>query len=1346
MKKIYAFVVMACLLGQYMLAQNQNLESTIGEYLNDSTTRSSLTTQDVSEWQITDVVPSLNPSIKHVYVQQMYQGIPIQNGTYKLTVKNGQVSWEINQFINEIGSRANATQASLTPENAIMAVIGKHKMATPSNLSRAAIGLNKYAYSNSGISPEPIQVEQVYYHENGSLYLTWKVSVYQNDGQHWWSDNVDAMTGQVIRSEDWVVSCNFGDAHETHSHDANIYEAAMGPVTLAAYEASTAAALVGGGSYNVYPLGIESPSHGNRAIVNDPAVASASPFGWHDTNGSSGAEFTITRGNNVWAQDDINGNNGTGSSPNGGSSLNFNFPLNLNNTPSTFLNAATTNLFYWNNIMHDVWYQYGFDEASGNFQENNYGNGGAGSDSVFADAQDGSGTNNANFGTPPDGQNPRMQMFLWTNPTRDGDFDNVVIAHEYGHGISTRLVGGPGTNALGGSEQMGEGWSDWFGLVMTIRPGDTRTTPRGVGTYVLGQPTNGLGIRPTRYSTDFAENGTTYSDLPSLVVPHGVGYGFATILWDMTWDLIDQEGFDSDQYNGNGGNNIAMALVTEGLKNTANNPGYVSGRDGILQADQDLYGGQYNCLIWDAFARRGVGVDAVENTNGGTNTNSDQSVSFVSGCSGPPPPASCNSTVSSFPYAESFENTLGGWSQDASNDFDWTVNSGGTPSNSTGPSGAIDGNFYVYVEASSPNFGGLTTILNSPCFVLPNGGSPETTFSYQMTGNAVGTIRLEARVDGSNTWSEIWSLSGDQGAAWQDAVVDLSSFAGDTVQLRYRATTGTSWQGDIAIDGFEITTTTVDTEAPSAPTNLNATAIAETTVDLAWNASTDNVGVTGYEVFLDGNALGVVTATNAQVTGLVAATDYAFTVRAQDAAGNNSGLSNTLNVRTTGGSCVGGVGVPYNESFEANIGLWTQASSDDLNWTRDANGTPSNNTGPSSGSNGSFYMYVEASGNGTGFPNKRAILNSPCFDLSGQTEASFIFDYHMFGSTDSGRVDLEVSTDDGGSWTSIWNQTGDQGNQWNTVTINLAAYLGGGIQLRFNRVTGGTWRSDVAIDNTRLVAGGGVPTNEVLIGSFFETGLDGWLDGGSDCFRYSGEFSAEGSFSMRLRDNSGVPSSMTTDATYDLTSYNNVEVTFTFYPNSMENGEDFWVRYDDGSGFQTVAAFASGSDFTNGSFFSATVNIPSSQYNLTSNGRFRIQCDASANQDQVYIDEVIITGMTGSSFDLENSVVELGPGSQGFAGGSFGSPTFEGDFSILPNPAVSFADINLEIDIEDEAIDVNLAVIDVNGRMILNKDYNNTSNELFNERLDVSALRSGVYFVHITSSNGMQEIQKLIKK
>lgn len=1082
MKKLYISVLITFLLGPILSAQN--MDGLVRDYFSSNATKKSgLTAKDVTEWQVTDVVPSLNPQIQHVYVQQFHQGIPIDNGRYKLTVKKGQVTWEINQFVDNVLTKASSAKGSITPENAIMSVVNAHQLQTPSNLSATSKSTNTLVYANSGISREPIKVDKVYLYQDDTLYLTWKVNIYQADGQHWWVANVDAASGKILHTEDWVVTCNFDDPNEeNHNHNhVNAPSKDKGTETFP-FETATAA-VVGGGSYNVFPLGVESPIHGNRTIITDPADATASPFGWHDTNGSAGAEFTITRGNNVLAQDDINGNNGSGSSPNGGASLNFDFSLDLTQAPVQSLNAATTNLFYWNNIMHDIWYQYGFNEASGNFQENNYGRGGAGSDSVNADAQDGSGTNNANFATPPDGSNPRMQMFLFNgNPQIDGDFDNVVIAHEYGHGISTRLVGGPGTNALGGSEQMGEGWSDWFGLMMTIEPGDTGATPRGVGSYVVGQGPDGGGIRPTHYSTDTSVNGTDYGDISGLAVPHGVGYGFATILWDMTWALIDLEGYDADLYNGTGGNNIAMALVIEGLKNTANNPGYVSGRDGILQADQDLYGGQYNCLIWTAFSARGVGLNAVENNNGGTNTNSDQTVSFVNGCNGGGGgDPTCNATVSALPYNEGFENTLGDWSQEATDDFDWALRTGGTPSNNTGPSGAFEGTHYVYVEASDPNFGGRTTILNSPCFDLSGASSPQASFHYQMTGNAVGTIRLEARLDSETTWTEIWSQNGDQGADWIEATVDLAAYAGNTMQLRYRATTADSWQGDIAIDAFGITATTADTQAPTDPTDLASTAITDTTIDLSWTASTDNVGVTAYDVFEGTTNLGEVTGTTSQVTGLTAGTDYSFRVRAKDAAGNVSGFSNTLDVSTTGGStsgCTGGVSsLPYGESFEASLGLWTQAGGDDLNWTRDSAGTPSNNTGPSSGSDGSFYVYVEASGNGTGFPNKRAILNSPCFDLSAQTEASFIFDYHMFGSTDGGRVDLEVSQDDGATWTSIWNQTGNQGNQWNTVTLDLAPYVGGSIQLRFNRITGGTWQSDVAIDNTRLVAGDGTDPN-----------------------------------------------------------------------------------------------------------------------------------------------------------------------------------------------------------------------------------------------------------------------------
>ena len=134
----------------------------------------------------------------------------------------------------------------------------------------------------------------------------------------------------------------------------------------------------------------------------------------------------ITRGNNVYAREDDEGNGlGTGIdtdySPDGGSELNFNFQADFSLPPSENMDASITNLFYINNMMHDIWYRYGFDEASGNFQENNYGNGGFGSDSVNADGQDGSGFNNASFGTPPDGQNPQMTMYMQEKMMKEMD-------------------------------------------------------------------------------------------------------------------------------------------------------------------------------------------------------------------------------------------------------------------------------------------------------------------------------------------------------------------------------------------------------------------------------------------------------------------------------------------------------------------------------------------------------------------------------------------------------------------------------------------------------------------------------------------------------------------------------------------------------------------------------------------------------------------------------------------------------------------------------------------------------------------------------------------------------------
>ncbi len=93
-----------------------------------------------------------------------------------------------------------------------------------------------------------------------------------------------------------------------------------------------------------------------------------------------------------------------------------------------------------------------------------------------------------------------------------------------------------------------------------------------------------------------------------------------------------------------------------------------------------------------------------------------------------------------------------------------------------------------------------------------------------------------------------------------------------------------------------------DTQAPSAPSNLVASNVTQTTLSLSWNASTDNVGVTGYDVFQGATNIGSVTGTSANITGLSPSTAYSFKVRAHDAAGNNSGFSNTVNVTTLSNS------------------------------------------------------------------------------------------------------------------------------------------------------------------------------------------------------------------------------------------------------------------------------------------------------------------------------------------------------------------------------------------------------------------------------------------------------------
>lgn len=189
---------------------------------------------------------------------------------------------------------------------------------------------------------------------------------------------------------------------------------------------------------------------------------------------------------------------------------------------------------------------------------------------------------------------------------RDSDFDSQVLLHEYTHAVSNRLSAG----LISGEEGMGEGWSDYVALNLTQQAYHTAKDLINMGEYSY----DGKGLRELPYTTDMNANPHTYDKLkqigPGDNKMHPTGYVWALMLWEMHWKLIDKYGFNPDFKSNTGGNNMALDLVLEGIKMQKSNPGFVDGRDGILMADVVLNKGENQCLIWEAFAKRGLGYTA----------------------------------------------------------------------------------------------------------------------------------------------------------------------------------------------------------------------------------------------------------------------------------------------------------------------------------------------------------------------------------------------------------------------------------------------------------------------------------------------------------------------------------------------------------------------------------------------------------------------------------------------------------------------------------------------------------------------------------------------------------------
>ena len=749
------FLAIAC--SQTFAQQNLKL---LGNHLQLEANKNNWLPSDISEFNITDQYLDKSTGIEYVYIQQKHKNIIVYNAISVFAIKENKVGYFKSGLIENLAKKVNADNPSISPNEAIVFALLHHdkQVVSPAKLIDQKSILNQYIYSLPDISKTPVKVQLVYRQAEKNVLLAWDVSIDMKGENHWWNIRVDALTGKFIDENDYTVECvfennansNLNDNDESDSHFA-IENIPPPPVTIP--------------SYNVFAFPLEAPSFGSRVLLTNPGSLSASPYGWLDVDGIPGEEYTITRGNNVYAYEDANNDNLPGYSPNGGASLNFNFPYTPYATPITNQDASLTNLFYDNNAIHDYLYPFGFTELAGNFQQNNYANGGQGSDYVLAEGFDGSGTNNANFSTPPDGASGRMQMYLFTGTTAsctnlnitsttfngpmnigtatfspaasvtanvilindnvgtvtdgctaitnnisgkialidrgtcsfiikaqaalaagavgviiannttgaanamtgtpvlsipsisisqadgvilknaliagnviatintcttsnqiDGSLDNGIIAHEYGHGVSNRLTGGPSqASCLDNAEQGGEGWSDWLALMMTMKSGDQGATARGVGTFAKGQSVVGPGIRRFPYSTNMSINPQTYASIAANTEVHAVGEIWCDVIWDMSWLLIDQYGFNANPSITTAGNNIAIRLVLEGMKLQPCSPGFLDARDAILTADALLYNNVHRCMIWTAFARRGMGFNALQ---GSANVAGDETASF----------------------------------------------------------------------------------------------------------------------------------------------------------------------------------------------------------------------------------------------------------------------------------------------------------------------------------------------------------------------------------------------------------------------------------------------------------------------------------------------------------------------------------------------------------------------------------------------------------------------------------------------------------------------------------------------------------------------------------------------
>ena len=330
-------------------------------------------------------------------------------------------------------------------------------------------------------------------------------------------------------------------------------------------------------------------------------------------------------------------------------------PCGVPTALTDYQRAVITQLFYITNWYHDEMYRLGFTEAARNFQQDNFGRGGAGGDRVSAQAQDCSGTNNANFSTPADGSaNPRgvMQMYIFTPPTPDfdGSLDADIVVHELTHGLSNRLHGnGSGLSGLNMSRAMGEGWSDFYAHAMLSEPSDPINGVYPTGGYATYNLRGGANLFNNYYygirrfpkavmaftggPNNRPHNPMTFNDIDTTKINlsdgafpavfstaadgvHAAGEVWSSALWEVRARYVQRLGWAV-------GNRRVLQHITDGMKLAPLAPTFLQERDAIIAAALASGSADDVADIWAGFAIRGMGASAsIQNTGGSTSDGS----------------------------------------------------------------------------------------------------------------------------------------------------------------------------------------------------------------------------------------------------------------------------------------------------------------------------------------------------------------------------------------------------------------------------------------------------------------------------------------------------------------------------------------------------------------------------------------------------------------------------------------------------------------------------------------------------------------------------------------------------